>query len=227
MQNSASLTRSYLIATGIVLGAVGGAKASFVSSSPDPFPVGSGFVQSPGCLTSGVLSGLCATDVKGLILSALSVAGGNQLFVLTEKVTGEITDHGASIGSFSVTGELGLTLFGRGRADETGTFDGQVDVEDYNGTFDYMGTPVPVEFTLDTSQKSTVQVTIQELLPQMQYQITSSFDIYSDISIDGLPAIPVGGFPVGGVATVPEPATWVLLAAPLLLLGFLRERQPA
>src|SRR5271169_6519711 len=106
MHRSASLIRSCLIASVMAVAGVGGAKA-FVSTSPDPFPVGSGFVQSPGCLTTGVLSGLCASDVTGLILkSSSSFVGPNQDFTLDERVTGEISFEGAPIGSFSVHGDL-------------------------------------------------------------------------------------------------------------------------
>src|SRR5271165_4102959 len=147
MHRSASFTRSYLIAIVIAVAGVSSAEASFLSTSPDPFPPGSGFVQSPGCLTNGSLSGLCASGVTGAILSSSSIfAGGNQEFVLDERVPGEISFEGAPIGDFSVDGDLDLTLFGRTTLYQTGTFEG-----------------VPVEFTLDPTMTSTVQVTINSL----------------------------------------------------------------
>ncbi len=224
MHRSASFTRSYLIAIVIAVAGVSSAEASFLSTSPDPFPPGSGFVQSPGCLTNGSLSGLCATGVTGAILSSSSIfAGGNQEFVLDEKVTGEISFEGAPIGDFSVDGDLDLTLFGRTTLYQTGTFDGVVTSEDYVGTFE----GVPVEFTLDPTMTSTVQVTINSLPNTTKFQIDSSFALYSQISIEGGTPIPVGGFPIAGVAAVPEPPTGVLLALPMLVLGFARWRAKA
>jgi len=219
-----SLACPCLIAIVIAVTGAGSAKASFTSTSPDPFPPGSGFVQASGCLTGGLLGGLCASNVKGKILSSSSsFPGGGEAFVLNEAVTGDISDDGVPIGSFSVEGYLDVTLLGRGDPVQTGTFNGVVTAEDYLGTLD----GVALEFTLDPSEASTAEVTITELqnTPGL-YQIDSSFDIFSQISIEGGPPIPVGGFPVTGVA-VPEPPTGVMLAVPLLVLGFLRGRLKA
>ncbi|HME86673.1 MAG TPA: hypothetical protein VKG91_19530, partial [Roseiarcus sp.] len=60
-----------------------------------------------------------------------------------------------------------------------------------------------------------------------KFQIDSSFALYSQISIEGGTPIPVGGFPIAGVAAVPEPPTGVLLALPMLVLGFARWRAKA
>jgi hypothetical protein len=227
MHPFALFTRSCLIASVMAVASVGGAKA-FVSSSPDPFPPGSGFVQSPGCLTSGVLSGLCASDVTGLILSSSSkFAGSDQEFVLDERVTGEISFEGTPIGDFSVQGDLDLTLDHRTSDSQTGTFHGVVTFEDYKGLFDGL----PVEFTLYPPEKSTVEVMITAFSNPgsntLSFQIDSSFDLFSQISIEGGAPIPVGGFPIIGVAAVPEPPTGVLLALPMLVLGLVRWRAKA
>ena len=126
--------------------------------------------------------------------------------------------------SFSVVGDLDLTLDDRTSLVQTGTFEGVVTAEDYVGTFEGV---VPIEFTLDPSMTSTVQVTITAFPNAALFQIDSSFDLYSQISIEGEAPIPVGGFPVTGVAVVPEPPTGVLLALPMLVLGFVRWRAKA
>jgi hypothetical protein len=226
MHRFALFTSSCLIAGVMAVASVSGAKA-FVSTSPDPFPPGSGFVQSPGCVTSGPLAGLCSSDVTGLILSSSSsFAGGDQDFVLNERVTGQISFEGSPVGDFSVVGPLDLTLDGRTTLFQTGTFDGMVNSEDYVGTLGTLEGAVPIEFTLDTSMTSTVQVTITAV-SQALVQIDSSFTLFSLISIEGGPKIPIGGFPTIGVASVPEPSTGVLLALPMLVLGFVRWRAKA
>jgi hypothetical protein len=105
----------------IVLGGAGAAQASFVTTSPDPFPPGSGYVQANGCVTSGPLAGLCSSNVMGTILSANSTfSGGNEFVGLNELVVGDLSDGSAPVGHFSVTGTLNLTLLGRTDPLETG-----------------------------------------------------------------------------------------------------------
>jgi hypothetical protein len=55
------------------------------------------------------------------------------------------------------------------------------------------------------------------------YRIDTSFEIFSQISVAGEPPVPVGGFPVTGVA-VPEPATILLMGLPLVTLARMRRR---
>jgi len=215
----ASLTRCVTVA--IALGSAAAAQASFVTNSPDPFPPGSGFVQAPGCLSSGPLSGLCTSNVTGTILSTTSsFMGGDEFVVLDEVVAGDISDNGALVGSFSGLGTLDLTLFGRSNPSQTGTFNGTVTDQDYPGTID----GVPVEITLDPTQTSTAAITITQLQEEpSQYLIDSAFTIFSQISIEGGAQIPIGSFPITGVAA-PEPATLVLLGLPLAVLALLRRR---
>ena len=57
---------------------------------------------------------------------------------------------------------------------------------------------------------------------RLRYLIDSSFDIFSQISIEGGAPVPVGGFPVNGVV-MPEPATILLMGLPLITLVGLRR----
>jgi hypothetical protein len=226
MPQIAASTRFISAAIVLALGAAASAQASFVTTSPDPFPPGSGYVHAPGCIASGPLSGVCSSNVTGTILSASSnFTGGNQHTVLNELVTGDLSVGGGPIGSFSVTGPLDLTLAGRSGPNDTGTFTGIVDSEDYIGTGTIAGTLLPIEFTLDPSQTSTAQITTTPLQGEPPlFRIDSFFDIFSQISIEGGAPIPIGGFPITGVAA-PEPATLALLGLPLVALAGLRRRR--
>jgi len=221
MPPAAALLRSAVAAIAQTLVGTVAAQASFITTSPDPFPPGSGYVQADGCLTSGPLAGLCTSNVMGTILSASSsIAGGNELVVLNELVVGDLSSGGVALGSFSVTGTLDLTLAGRSSLSETGTFAGMVTAENYAGSI----AGIPLTFTLDPSMASTAQITIASLqeAPPL-FQIDSFFDIFSDISINGGLPIPVGGFPITGVAA-PEPTTLLLLGLPLIAIAGLRRR---
>jgi hypothetical protein len=224
MHVAPALARLALIASVIVLGGVSTARASFVSTSPDRFPPGSGFVQAAGCIASGPLAPLCVDNVTALILSSgASFVGGDELAVLDERVTGDVTDNGVLLGSFSVLGTLSLTVFDRGSPDEPGTFSATVTSDNYLGMID----GIPLQVTLDPSDTSTATITvtlIQSRYPQL-YRINTSFDLFSQISIAGEPPIPVGGFPITGVA-IPEPGTILLMGLPLVTLARLRKRAP-
>ena len=67
-------------------------------------------------------------------VASSTFTGGNQDTVLNELVTGDLSFGGGPIGSFSVTGPLDLTLAGRSGPNDTGTFAGMVNSEDYIGT---------------------------------------------------------------------------------------------
>jgi hypothetical protein len=206
----------------LTLGAADAAQASFVATSPNPFSPGGGYVQMPGCVTTGPLSGVCSSNVTGTILSASSnFVGPDEFVVLNEVVTGDLSAAGVPIGSFLVTGPLDLTLFGRSGPNDTGTFSATVTAEDYQGSIG----GASLEITLDPSQTSTAQITITPLEGEPPlFRIDSFFDIFSQISIDGSAPIPIGGFPITGVAA-PEPATPALLGLPLVALAGLRRRR--
>jgi hypothetical protein len=206
----------------LALGGAASAQASFVTTSPDPFPVGSGYIQAPGCVSSGPLSGVCSSSVMGTILSVSSnFVGSDEFVVLNEVVTGQLSFGGVPIGGFSVSGPLDLRLAGRSGPNDTGTFGATVTAEDYLGSIG--GTALAI--TLDPSLTSSAQITITPLEGEPPlYRIDSFFDIFSQISIAGGAQIPIGGFPITGVAA-PEPATLAVLGLPLVALAGLRRRR--
>jgi len=175
---------------------------------------------------SGQLSGVCASSVMGTILStSTSFSGGNELVVLNERVGGDLClgPCGVPFTSFSLLGTLDLTLAGRTTLTQSGTFSATVTAEDYPGTID----GIPAVITLDPSQTSTAQIKITQVESGVNqlplYRIDSTFDIFSEISLEGEAPIPIGGFPITGVGA-PEPATLVLLGLPLAALAGLRRR---
>lgn len=217
----AAILRSAIATTAVALGGMQAAHASFITTSPNPFPPGSGYVQAPGCITSGPLAGLCSSNVMGKILSSSSsFSGGDEFAVLNELVTGDLSFGGTPVGLFSVTGPLDLTLAGRGSATQTGKFLGTITAVDYTGSI----VGVPLAFTLDPSSTSTAQVTIARLHENpLLYRIDSFFDLFTDISIEGGVPISIGSFPITGIAA-PEPTTLALFGIPLLAITGLRRR---
>jgi hypothetical protein len=127
---------------------------------------------------------------------------------------------GTLIGPLTAPGSVDITYVDRNLTMPLGTFTADLTAFDFSGalighTFEVMQNP---------SQMSTGVTTIERVLPvDDTYRVTSFFDIFAQLSIDGGPFVPGQPIPV---SLVPEPGYATAAGAVLVgILAFARRRR--
>lgn len=170
------------------------------------------------CVVSGTASGFHNTsDV---------LSGGNEL-VSTDAIFSAIIDKndsgvpGATLGSFSTSGTMDITYFGRSITNPLGTFDAQITGFDFAGTFNTH----PFEVEQNPTTASTGQTTILPDFPfGPSYQVSSFFDVFAEVSLNGGPFV-AGPMRVATLSAAPEPRYGALAAVLLAALAGTASRR--
>jgi hypothetical protein len=170
------------------------------------------------CLENATVSGFNNTsDV---------FSGGNELVTSTATFSADVyQDNSGNPGAFlaplSAGGTMDFTYFDRGPSTPLGTFNAQITALDFAGTF--LGHPFEIE--QNPSQASTGITTINEV-PGItpMYQVTSFFDVFLDVSLNGGPFVP-GPQRQANLSGTPEPLSgWCMLAGLASLVGLRLRR---
>jgi len=125
---------------------------------------------------------------------------------------------GMPLGSVSAPGTLDIKYFGRNFTTPTGTFNAEMTNFDFLGSF----SGIPFEFKRNPSHTSTGVTTIVPL-PGSEFQVSSFFDIFAELSIDNGPFIPGPERRTDLTGTIPEPATAGLAFLGLGAVFFVRR----
>lgn len=168
------------------------------------------------------------TRIFGFHNTSDQLVGGNEQVVTTAIFAGDVYQNnvgtpGAFLGALAAPGTLDITYFGRNFTTPLGTFNAEITdfmfAGSLNGhTFESMRNP---------SQTSSGQTTITQL-PGGEYRVSSFFDVFSELSIDGRPFVPEPERVEVLTGEIPEPGTATfgfLGAGGLCLLRFRRSRR--
>jgi hypothetical protein len=214
----------------IGLGGMTSARADIISSSPSlpvldvPYTsaVGAGCFPLAGfCITAGALT-LTAPVTSNIV-------GSNQDITTGASYSGELTTYpgGTPITPVNLTGTIEQEVLGRTSNTETGTWVTDITSLSLSGTVD----GYPLDLTLDLADPSTGSTSITSLgggqgnQGGSLYDISSFFDVFVDLTYHTPTPLHVTKEITGEIG-VPEPASLVLLAAPLLALAVARRRRP-
>jgi hypothetical protein len=188
--------------------------ASIITSDPSlPATTGayteSGPVDFSAPGLSIVLTGVEHKPQAGTI--NITTTGANEFESFNSILTGLFSVNGSPASPFQLTGPVETEVFGKVGM-TTGTFNTQMLSLDLSGVI--AGHSVQIE--LNPAQTTTGQTTIASAGPGL-YQISSFFDVFTELSLDGGPFIPQANGPtVVSLGPVPEPST--IIAGLMLLL---------
>jgi hypothetical protein len=218
-----------LAVSAIVAGALmGSVQASVIESSPSFPPIPLSFLSPTGAGCFDIAT-VCVTPGIFTLTSAKS----NFLLPAVQDVVADATYTGSltplppatgSLGSFTLSGTVDLAVLGRTSDTETGSWTTQITSLSLSGPLLNFGT---LFATLDPSRSSTGTTSIAAL-GNGEFQISSFFDVFMDVTLDRPSPLPplhttVGPIPVE--AGVPEPATWAMMLVGFVGLGFLGYRK--
>ncbi|MEO8368647.1 MAG: PEP-CTERM sorting domain-containing protein [Candidatus Solibacter sp.] len=153
------------------------------------------------------------------------VVAGNELVTANAVMAANLFQNlggspGAMLGSITFAGTMDFTFFGRTLANPLGTFNAQITNFDFMGTFNGH----TIEARQNPSQASTGQTSVSALdADGRSFEITSFFDVFAELSIDGGPFVP-GPPRHTELTAAPEPGSIGLAVFGLLGLAGVASR---
>jgi hypothetical protein len=199
-------------------------RADVISPTPTLPVLGMPYVPSTGagcfptaniCVAGGTIT------LTSLISSTFNMAGQD---LLSDAVfSGTLTTLGNTlIGPLTLTGTIEQEVLNRTFSMETGTWATNLVAMSLSG-------PVQANtltMTLASSNTSTGQTSITPI-GDAGYDISSFFDVFVELTLDGIPPLHAtrGPITITLTAPVPEPAGWAIVGVPLLVLTAMRARR--
>jgi len=166
--------------------------------------------------------------ISNFILTSATISGSDELTTSDLTLNADVYTNkmgmaGMFINPIVMTGAADITFFGRNTLIAQGTFSAEITSLDLSGMFIGLTGPNPhtANAQLNPAQSSDGVTSIEEI-GRSTFQISSFFDVFAELSIDGGPFVPGPGRTLN-LAT-PEPASAELLLAGCLFAGALTMR---
>ena len=200
---------------------MGSARADVIVSTPTlpllgvPYTISGGncFPTAGFCVAGGAFT---FTSLVGS-----STSGGNEYFTTDTTFTGDVTTLSHTpVATVTLTGTAEQEVLARASPTDTGSW--TVDLLSLSLSGTVAGYPLslqlnPADLALDQGTTSITPVGNTE-----EFSVNSFFDVFADVTYGPLTATPSG---VATASGVPEPATLMLLAGPLLAMSAMRRRR--
>ncbi len=194
-------------------------------------PSNSVYQVSPTCILV-----VCLTNIQLSNFNTFSSAiiGGNEVTMSNLDLTANLFQNvggvaGPFIGPLALTGQVDITYFSKTSLLGVGSFSAQITSLDVSGSFVGLTGPHTIDAMLDPSKTSTgvTTVTLISSMPD-EFRISSFFDVFPELSIDGGPFVP--GPERVGVLGTPEPGYYVPIGiafALIMLRRIVKAKRPA
>jgi hypothetical protein len=189
-------------------------KADIITTDPS-LPPTSSTTGPPAYLTpaevhamysgAGLTAVLSQAQHRGFNHIDRATSGADEHENFQSMLTGLVSINGGPNAPFTLNGPVGVTVLGKA-GKVTGTFNTEMTSLDMTGTVGGHS----VEVKLDPTSASTGQTTITDLGSGL-FRVSSFFDVFTELSLDGGAFIPqVNGPSHVVLGSVPEPGTWIM-----------------
>lgn len=186
--------------------------AGFVNEPTPGLPPALGDYVSPqqvhACFAEG-FGNLCLIngDHGAFTNIDITFSSGNEIETFDSQFHADAMINTSLAGPVDLSGPVSIEVFGRTSDNQLGTFATQMLSMDLTGS----ALGHSLEVMLDPSQPSTGATTIMTNNgPGLPYQISSFFDVFTELSLDGGPYVPSSNGPALVQLTTPEPGTLAL-----------------
>jgi hypothetical protein len=178
------------------------------------------------------VSVLCIKDIQLSNFDTFSdmISGGDELTQSNVTLTADLYQNlgsvaGPFITSLMMTGQIDITYFSKPSFDATGDFNTQITSLDLGGSFTGLSGMHTLDAALDSSNPSTGMTSVDQISsgPDL-FQISSFFDVFAELSLDG-GAFMSGPERVVSLVETPEPGYYLPFVA-FACIALHRLRRP-
>jgi len=224
--------RSFLSAAvmlAVVAAAVPMARASIIQSNSNLPPENGAYTAPTICVTLGPGACIVGASLFGFTGTTTTFDMSGQSIDSSITMMAKIYSNnngmpGMFLGNLMLGGPIGILYAGRMSNMDLGTFRSSLTELDLTGTFNGHSLEVILNPNMTSMGPTTVASVGGMLSPDGEFQITSFFDVFAEISIDHGAFVP-GPPRTFTLTSVPEPGSISLLALGVGgLLGKLRQR---